>query len=157
MVTKETVKNSLEARWLMKIIVSTGVCYLLCFIPFFIYRTEVKPQMILFFGIFVSVLFLPVIGYHIYCYVNLFRYIERYEIYELELNHPKRARFYRGARHYTASFQTRKGRNVEKLTRPLWRDEFLAKVRPLKEKSIHAKIAYNDVRDAILVLESDER
>lgn len=55
-----------------------------------------------------------------------------------------------------ASFQTRKGRSVEKLTRPVWRDEVLEKIRPLKEKSIHAKIAYNDVRDVILVLESDE-
>ena len=158
MVTKETIKSSLEARWLMRIIVSLSAVYVILMLALVVFRTEFRTNGFLFFVVFMSLLFLPVIAIHVYQYVVLFRYVERYVIYEAELNHPRKAAFYKAGIYYTATFRTQKGRAVSKTTKPLWRNkQLLSKFIPLQEHSIDAVIAYNDVRDAILVLKEGKK
>lgn len=158
MVTKEKIKNSLEARWLMKIILSFCASYVVCILLVVFGRSEFKTNGFLFFVIFISLLFLPIIVYHVYQYLVLFRYPERYEIYDAELKHPEKALVYKVSIYYTASFQTKKGRTVSKKTRPLWKNERLfGRYLPLEDHSLNAVIAYNDFRDAIVVLESEKR
>ena len=86
MVTKETVKKSLEARWLMRSIAGLSVAYVIIMLAVVVFRTEFKTNGFLFFVVFMSLLFLPLIAYHVYQYMVLFRYAERYVIYEAELS-----------------------------------------------------------------------
>ena len=158
MVTKETIKNSLEARWLMKIILSFCAAYVMCMLIIVLGRSEFDTNGFLFFSVFISLLFLPVILYHVYQYVVLFQYLERYERCEVELKYPQKALVYKVSIYYTATFQTKKGRTVSKKTKPLWKIErLLGRYLPLEEHRLNAVIAYNDIRDAIVVLESDKR
>ncbi len=158
MVTRETVKESLESRWLMKNILSFCAAYVICILLVVLGGSEFKTNGFWFFMIFISLLFLPIIFYHVYQYMVLFRYLERYEIYEVELKHPQKSTVYKVSIYYTATFQTKKGRTVSKTTKPLWKNERLfGRYLPLEEHSLKAVIAYNDIRDAIVVLESDKR
>jgi len=158
MVTKETVKKSLEARWLMKNIFSFSAVYVICILIIVFHRSEFKTNGFWFFVVFISLLFLPVICYHIYQYMVLFQYLERYELYEVELKNPEKSAVYKISIYYTATFQTKKGRTVSKTTKPLWKNKRLfGKYLPLEEHSLNVVIAYNDVRTAILVLKEGRR
>ena len=57
MVTKETIKNSLEARWLMKIILSFCAAYVMCMLIIVLGKSEFDTNGFLFFSVFISLVF----------------------------------------------------------------------------------------------------
>lgn len=156
MLTKDIVKNSMEAKWrkeqLKLYIVIPGIFLLfLAFVGLFAglqhgdfaLSLEITGIVVLVFGL----MFLPFVLFALYKYRALFQNLNDYEIYEVRLDHPGTSYWYRGAIYYTVTIETKAGYKV-----PLWYGGAFASFRLDEYNNKKIKIAYNEQTDEMMVL-----
>ncbi len=161
MLTKDIVKNSMEAKWrknqLKLYIVIPGIFLLfLAFVGLFAglqhgdfaLSFEVTGIVMLVFAL----MFLPFVLFSLYKYRSLFKNLNDYEIYEVRLDRPGTSYWYRGAIYYTVTFETRAGYRVSMDTKPLWSGGAFASFRLDDYNNKKIEIAYNQNMDEMMVL-----
>lgn len=166
MITKETIKNSLDAKWRKRQIIMycsfLGVAFFIEFI--FSLFTLLKENGVDYFLIpliisttFFLIILAPFIIYSISKYRSLFKDLENYHQYEVTLDKPETSYWYRGAVYYTVSFETVSNKKVTIDTNPLW-SSFFTTIGEIKEyNNKKVDILYNENLDSIIVLGLQEK
>ena len=161
MITKEMVKNSMEAKWRKDQIKMHGVIALFIFIfIFFGVMVSVMEHgdfliALEVFGIVVliyAVLFGVFVLYYAYKFFCLFKDLEQYEVYEVFLDKPSTSYLYRGAIYYTVSFETMKGEKITQDTKPFWSSGIFASFQLEDYNGKKIKIAYNANTETMITL-----
>lgn len=161
MLTKEMVKESMEAKWrkdqLKLYLITTG--FVVLFVAFFGMAAGLQHED---FGLSLKVtgivilifalMFLPFILFTLYKYLALFKNLNDYEIYEVCLDHPGTAYWYRGAIYYTVTFETKAGYKVSVDTKPLWSGGAFASFHLDDYNNKKIKAAYNEQTGDMMVL-----
>lgn len=161
MVTKDIIKNSLEAKWrkhqtLFWIAFFSFIFFVAIIIDLMICIGDNDFSIFIFaLGIACGIWVLPIIsfsGFYFYKYKRLFRNLEDYQIYEVMLDKPSTSWNYKGAVYYTISFKIDNGNIITKDTLPIWSSSLMsvASLEDYNNKKI--KIAYSDKEDEIIVL-----
>lgn len=153
MVTKEMIKNSIEAKWRKCLIAYFSGCFGLgVFIVLtVIFNDESFADMIGFLGFFVILLPLPCL-YEMVRYFMLFFRHENYEIYEVLLDWPTTSLLYRGYVYFTVHIDTKSGMGGFRKTKPIWSDYRLSKFKAWEYINSKIHIAYDEDRDRIIIL-----
>ena len=161
MLTKEMVKNSIEAKWRKNQMSLHGVIALIIFVVIFfstlvaglqhgdiLLALEVSGIVILIYAL----LFGCFILYYAYKYFTLFKDLERYEIYEVILDKPSTSYLYRGAIYYTVSFTTNKKETITQDTKPFWSSAVFAAFQLEEYNNKKIEIAYNPETEIMITL-----
>lgn len=166
MLTKEMVKDSMEAKWRkdqLKLYIVIPVIFLI-FLAFFGLVAglqygdfglsfEVTGIVILIFAL----VFLPFVLFALYKYVALFKNLNDYEVYEVCLDRPGTSYWYRGAIYYTVTFETKAGYKVSMDTKPLWSGGAFASFHLDDYNNKKIEIAYNESTEEMMVLGAKKR
>jgi len=161
MVTKEQIKNSLDAKWRLSQIkiysaILGGILVFLMFVALFSGATHGDfPLSFEVSGICAAVftvIFVPFPLYGLYCYRQLFRGLEEYRVYTTTLDHPSTSRLYRGAIYYTVTLRTPDGFATQADTKPLFSSGTFATC-PLEDyNNKTVTVAYKESEDLLVIL-----
>ena len=162
MITKETIKNSLNAKWHLHNLSTysiVGLVYgaVMLFIAIFaalmhgdfILAISITGGIFLFFALAIS----PFVIYEAHRYRSLFESIDKYEIFEARLDRPSTSYWVRGAIYYTVTFKTSDGETVTADTRPMWSSAPLARNQLSDYNNKTVTLAYDKENDRLVVLD----
>ena len=161
MLTKEEVKNALEAKWRKKQIilwtVAVGIWILFLFLvglytAFSVGDFLMSFEIVGLVSLCCLALFAPFILFYIYKYVKLFCNLSDYEVYEVMLDKPSTSYWYRGAIYYTVTVPLEQNRFVEVNTVPLWSSGAFASCSLEDYNNKKIRVAYDKGQGRLLVL-----
>ncbi len=156
MVTKEMIKNSMEAKWRERFVVMFAILIAIC-VPFILVTVgngESLTDMIKIVGVPMIPLLL-ILLYETVCYFMLFLHRRDYEIYEVLLDRPTTSFWYRGCVYFTVDIDTKSGMGIYRKTKPIWSDHPLSKFKAWEYMNSKIHIAYDEERDKMIILGSE--
>ncbi len=156
MVTKEMIKNSMEAKWRKRFIVMFVILIAIC-VPFIggIFCSD-KSFADMIKSLVVSMIpLLLILLYETVRYFMLFLHRKDYEIYEVLLDRPTTSFWYRGCVYFTVDIDTKSGIGIFRKTKPLWSDYPLSKFKAWEYMNSKIHIAYDEERDKMIILGSE--
>jgi hypothetical protein len=161
MITKEIIKNSLDAKWRkrqMRIWIVVAGIYIGVFLLSALIASLKHGDFLLSLqitGIYAAI-WLPIIApfliYNIWCYYSLLKNPEEYKVYEVMLDKPETSYMYRGAIYYKVSFTDGDGNLVSKDTRPLWSSGIFDPCQLADYNNKKVFVAYRESTDTLIVL-----
>lgn len=156
MVTKEMIKNSMEAKWRRRFVVMFVILIAIC-VPFIwgtVGNDESLADMIKIVGVPMIPLFL-ILLYETMRYFVLFLHRDSYEIYEVLLDRPTTSLLYRGCVYFTVDIDTKSGMGIFRKTKPIWSDYPFSKFKAWEYMNSKIHIAYDEERDKMIILGSE--
>lgn len=162
MVTKEQIKNSMDAKWRLSQVkiysaILGGILAFMLFVALFSalkhgdfsLSFEVSGICAAVF----AVIFAPFPLYSLYRYRELFRNLDEYRVYTATLDHPSTSHLYRGAIYYTVTLRTPDGFTTQTDTKPLFHSGAFATF-PLEDyNNKTVTIAYKESEDLLVILD----
>ena len=161
MITKETIKNSLSARWHLRNLKYFGIMGLIYAVAMFVIAAfsaaehgDFLLSISITGGIFLVYLLavLPFVIYEIYGYKKLFKDVDKYEICEAKLDKPSISYWNRGAVYYNLYFQLADYTNVSKDTRAMWSSAPFAQNQLEYYNNKVVEVAYDRESDRLIVI-----
>ncbi|MBQ9120888.1 MAG: hypothetical protein IJY12_00830 [Clostridia bacterium] len=165
MVTKEQIKNSMDAKWRLgqiktySVILGGILVSLLCFALF---SGILHGDLALAFevtGIYALlfiIIFAPFPLYNLYRYRKLFHHPEEYHLYTAVLDRPNTSYFYRGAIYYTVTLHTPDGFTRQANTKPLFSGGALASFPLDKYNNQTVTVAYKENENLLVILDEQK-
>lgn len=166
MITKEKIKNSLDAKWRKKQInvwLFVLGAYAFVFIFAALVATAKHGDFLLSLqisGLCAAVslpVFLPFLAYNLWKYFSLFCGLDEYNVYEVMLDKPETSFMYRGAIYYTVRFTDKNGNSIVKDTRPLWSSGVFEPCQLSDYNNQRVLVAYKQSTDTLVVLGKDHK
>ncbi|MBQ9765607.1 MAG: hypothetical protein IJW18_05380 [Lachnospiraceae bacterium] len=159
-VAKETVKNSMECKALKKGtkygFIGLVIVELIMFICIIAQAEDVWTGLMQVVGVFLLVNTFMAIPFTIYfaMYWNIVRKHERYDVYEVRLDNPKRCYIGRGgpAYYYIVTFTNKNNEVVKARTRALWSNAAFAVYSKRDYDKKKVKILYDENSAKVVVL-----
>ena len=161
MVTKERIKNSLDAKWRLSQVKIYSIvlgCILGFMLLVALFSGATHGNFALSFevsgicAILFAVIFAPFPFYSWYRYREILRNAEEYQLCSTVLSWPSTSHLYRGAIYYNVELTLENGRTVHTETKPMWTSGAFAQF-PLED--YHNKtvaVAYREADDFLVVL-----
>ena len=162
MITKEQIKNSMDAKWRRSQIkiysaILGGILVFMLFVALFSalkhgdFSLSFEVSGIC--AIVFAVIFAPFPLFSLYRYRELFRNLDEYRVYTATLDHPSTSHLYRGAIYYTVILRTPDGFTIQTDTKPLFSSGAFATF-PLEEYNNQtATVAYKESEDLLVILD----
>ena len=160
MITKEQVKNSLEAKWrLHQAKVYLALWGVVTAVMFFISLCYAAAEGMLDAGLWATgimalvygVVFLPFVAFSYWKYLQIIRNWEKYEVHTVMLDQPGTSYMYKRSVYYTVKFQAKDGAFVTADTKPLWSSAAFAFCRLEEYNNKKIRILYDPEADAVVV------
>ena len=164
MLTKEIIKNSLDAKWRkrqMRIwLVITGIYIGVILFSALIAAAKhgdlfLSLQITGIYAVIMLLVIAPFLIYNIWCYYSLLKDPEEYEAYEVMLDKPETSYLYRGAIYYTVRFTDKNGNGIVRDTRPLWSSGIFDPCQLADYNNKKVFVAYRESTDTLIVLGKD--
>lgn len=164
MVTKEILKNSIEAKWRkhqrnIYIICGIAILFISCFIivPLELHEFGIidmlKSALLICMPVFI--IFIPTIIYYSIVYKNTYKVLDDYKIYEVVLDKPSPSFWYKHSFYYKISFKTEDGTIKSFDTNAMFGNIFSPNsIEDYNNQKI--KIAYSGKYDKIIILGKKE-
>lgn len=163
MITKQEIKNSLDAKWRLKqiflycglsifIIIVLGVEMLFSISD--VTDKEISKSIIsvLFTTtIFISLIFIIPLMYQLFQYFRLFKDIDKYGKYEVVLDHPEVSYMYRHSVYYNIELTTKTGNRVQLDTLPMFSSFSMnCSLEDYNNKTVY--LLYNEEKEKMCIL-----
>ncbi len=166
MLTKEHIQNSLEAKWRKSQIKTYFVIFAVFAVIFFLamffgiaiegFSVDNLLFCIEILGILYAVYaacLLPFVLFSWHKYRSLFKNLDAYTVYEVMLDEPATAPFYRGAIYYTVTIPLSSGKTVKIETKPLWSSGIFSSIQLADYNNKMIKVAYSESLDQLIIIE----
>lgn len=156
MVTKEMIKNSMEAEWRKRDAI------ILLVLPIIIFVVNIgltaggsEKSNTLGIGYWA----IASGGFSLYFgirYWLLFLHRESYKVYAVKLDRPTSSYIEKGSVYFTVMIETESGINIFRKTKHIWSDYFFSKFKTWEYMNSTVLIAYDEERDRLVVLRSKD-
>ncbi len=165
MVTKDLLKKSMETKWrkYQKNIILVIDLIILLIIPLLIIPLnldDLEPSEIIDTVLIALIpLFIFLLPYTIYCiiaYINSYKLLDDYKIYEVVLDKPSASFMYRGAFYYSINFKTESG-EYKSFDTPSMFGNFLNPFTIEDYNNQTVLIAYSEKKEKVVLLSKKER
>ena len=162
MITRDQVKNSMEARWrrhqTKQYMVAFGIVAVVSLMMSLVRAASKGMLDLALWGAGVTVaiyvvIFLPFPVYAYWKYLQIVKNWERYEIHTVTLDRPGTSHLYNRSVFYTVYFTSNSGKRVAADTRPLWSSAAFSPYQLDEYNNKKVRVLYDPFREEVIVLD----